>query len=387
MAIPRGFEERVLVVGAGVSGLTSALCLARAGFDVEVVAERLAPEIVSGAAGALWEWPPAVCGHHRNLSSLARSKSWCAVSYQVFDDLSGDEATGVVMRTANFYFTYRLEDRPHELRKLQELATRVHGLTRDVGLADLNGVDPSFGVRDAYAHSAPMIDTDRYMAWLRRQAEDAGVSITHGRIEGRLSQQERRLQQDFRVATIVNCAGLGATELHGAPLDAVRGALVRLRNDGGRIPRVEEAHCMAADGQNGDERVVFIVPRGTNGLVVGGLAETGQPGLEIGLHTHQPIREMYERCVAFLPVLREAEIDTDDPVRVGLMPFRRANVCLEREPGTNILHNYGHGGAGYSFSWGCAQEVTDRVRDMSRQLFRPILGRRDPVFHGTSMRL
>ena len=64
-----GSEKRarrgVLVIGAGVSGLTSALCLSRRGFDVTVVADRFAPRVTSVVAGALWEWPPAVCGHHQ----------------------------------------------------------------------------------------------------------------------------------------------------------------------------------------------------------------------------------------------------------------------------------------------------------------------------------
>jgi D-amino-acid oxidase len=382
MTIPRSREHRVLVVGAGVSGLTSALCLARAGFEVEVVADRFAPDVVSVVAGALWEWPPAVCGHHRDQTSLARSKDWSMVSYEIFDDLARDQRTGVSMRTANFYFRHRLEERPRELRKMWELASRVRGFVRDVGLAYLNGVDSAAGIRDAYAHLAPMIDTDLYMAWLRRQVEDAGVRIHRRRIEGRLSEQEPRLQQEFGVAAIVNCAGLGAIELHGASMYALRGALVRVRNDGRRMPRVDEAHCVSPDEQAGDQNFIFIVPRGRDILVLGGLAEIDEHDLDVGLHDHPPIRDMYERCVAFLPALRDAELDSDDPVRVGLRPFRRANVCLEREPGTGIIHNYAHGGAGFTFSWGCAHEVTERVRDMRTELWSPVVARREPVIAG-----
>ena len=56
-------NEKVLVIGAGVSGLTTSLCLLRRGFAVIVVAEKFAPYITSVVAGALWEWPPAVCGY------------------------------------------------------------------------------------------------------------------------------------------------------------------------------------------------------------------------------------------------------------------------------------------------------------------------------------
>ncbi len=46
--------------------------------------------------------------------------------------------------------------------------------------------------------------------------------------------------------------------------------------------------------------------------------------------------------------------------KVGLRPFRKAGVRLEPEKlldGRTIIHNYGHGGAGFTLSWACAEEV------------------------------
>src|SRR5258708_30886763 len=70
-------NETVLVIGAGVSGLTSALCLKQHGFRVTVVADHFAPRVTSVVAGALWEWPPAVCGYHQDQQALIRSKARC----------------------------------------------------------------------------------------------------------------------------------------------------------------------------------------------------------------------------------------------------------------------------------------------------------------------
>jgi len=47
-------------------------------------------------------------------------------------------------------------------------------------------------------------------------------------------------------------------------------------------------------------------------------------------------------------------------VSVGLRPSRK-EVRLEIESlssGRWAIHNYGHGGAGVTLSWGCADEVT-----------------------------
>jgi D-amino-acid oxidase len=53
---------------------------------------------------------------------------------------------------------------------------------------------------------------------------------------------------------------------------------------------------------------------------------------------------------------------------VGLRPVR-PSVRLEAEalPGGRVLwHNYGHGGAGVTLSWGCAAELTSAVLAGSR---------------------
>ncbi|MBW8882908.1 MAG: FAD-dependent oxidoreductase [Asticcacaulis sp.] len=54
--------------------------------------------------------------------------------------------------------------------------------------------------------------------------------------------------------------------------------------------------------------------------------------------------------------------------RVGLRPFRRGGIKLEVDQGTDLaqgrkvlIHNYGHGGAGITLAWGCADQVKDMV--------------------------
>lgn len=58
-----------------------------------------------------------------------------------------------------------------------------------------------------------------------------------------------------------------------------------------------------------------------------------------------------------------------DPARlikitVCLRPFRPAGPRLEAERfgGTTVVHNYGHGGSGWSLGWGCAAEATALAR-------------------------
>jgi D-amino-acid oxidase len=356
-------NPRVLVLGAGVSGLTTALCLARQGYGVTIVAERFAPQVTSVVAGALWEWPPAVCGHHHGQASLARSKKWCAESYQVFGALAANPATGVFLRPVTFYFRRPVAEDPVQRKKMNELRREVGRFKHDANLIAEHGVNPELELRDAYTHLAPMIDTDVYLGWLLDEARRLACRILKGKIVGRLRAHEGALAREFEADAIVNCCGMGAQELTDDPLYPLRGALIRVRNDGRAFPKITEAHCVSRTGSMTERGFIFIVPRGRDMLILGGLAEPNEWSVDIGLHNHEPIRTMYQRCLEFMPALRDAEIDAAEPVRVGIRPARRQSVRLEREPGSRIVHNYGHGGSGVTFSWGCATEVCAQIQE------------------------
>ena len=63
--------------------------------------------------------------------------------------------------------------------------------------------------------------------------------------------------------------------------------------------------------------------------------------------------------------------------RVGLRPFRRSGVRLERDrlrDGRTVIHNYGHGGAGFTLSWGCAREVLEAASFVQRSARVPRVG-------------
>ena len=107
---------RVLVIGGGVVGMTSALQLLQKGYKVTVVAKEFASPVASGKcitseiAGALWEWPPAVCGRHTDEKSLERSKVWCMDSYAKFMELAmKPKETGAYLRQSVFYFKNKVK--------------------------------------------------------------------------------------------------------------------------------------------------------------------------------------------------------------------------------------------------------------------------------------
>jgi D-amino-acid oxidase len=227
-----------------------------------------------------------------------------------------------------------------------------------------NKVNPNLGLQDAYTYLAPMIDTDTYIPWLYRQLKKAGVSIEPKKISGPLKDLEPEIKKEFDVDLIVNCTGLGSVKIaNDFNLSPHRGALLRAINDGSTIPRITTAHCMSFDKYQGNQNMIFIVPRGKNRLLLGGLVEPDEWSTDINLENYSLVKDMLDRCVEFLPVLKDIKLDPDEPVRAGLRPYRKHCIRLEREPGTSIIHNYGHGGSGITFSWGCANEVVSLAKN------------------------
>lgn len=367
-------ETKILVIGAGISGLTTAICLIEKGFSVVIVAEKFSPDIVSNVAGALWEWPPAACGKHGNPRSLERSKAWCMVSYGKFKTLQteyGSELTGIYLRKATFYFHDVLEALPEDLKKMNELAGKVDNFRRGLDIVpNTINLTSQQGIKDAYQLMAPMVDTDVYMQWLFEKVKNMGCEIIQEKIALNLIEHEQTLLDRFQCAAIVNCSGLGSIEIANDPsMYPLRGALVKVKDEKGLI---DGAHCIAhKETSNSEQDIVFIVPRGSKKTVIlGGLVQIHQWGQSMSL-SDPIIKRMYKGCLEFLPPLKSLPLDEKDSVRTGLRPFTQTNICVERVPATQIFYNYGHGGAGVTLSWGCAQETVDSIQAMLLQQNQP----------------
>lgn len=125
------YKVRVLIIGAGLSGLVTSLCLQRNGFKVTLVAANFAPEITSVVAAALWQWPlPALGEDDHDQISLTRSKKWWMASYDYFANLAFSPETGVFMRPVVVYFKHLLKDNPSDRSRMNELQDKVHHFRR-----------------------------------------------------------------------------------------------------------------------------------------------------------------------------------------------------------------------------------------------------------------
>jgi D-amino-acid oxidase len=178
----------------------------------------------------------------------------------------------------------------------------------------------------------------RYLPWLAARLAGLG-----GRIEKRTVASLDEVFRSEATSLVVNCTGLAAGELLDDPeLHPIRGQIVRVG------PGHARRFVQAASGPGA---LAYIIPR-PDCTVLGGTAQAGDWNERVDPATAAAIRD---RCVALEPALLDAPVLSH---AVGLRPGR-ARVRLETEdrPAGRIVHNYGHGGAGVTLSWGCADEV------------------------------
>ena len=307
-------------------------------------------------------------------------------AYNIWDAIAADPKraaiSGVQMKSSNFFFPCPIEEDSAQYMKMQEIeSSGVRGFSRAPSLIQKQGIDPRYGAVDAYEHLAPIIDTDRSMEWLMVLVQSKGAMFVTETIHGELFDQEDELRDRFGTDVIVNATRLSGLELAGdKTCFPLRGALVRIINDGTDFPKVESSLAITADAAH-DSEIVFILPRNDDILLLGGIAQPHEWNLDLTIDS-PVIQRMRARCENFLPGLKNARVDPDYPLAQGLRPARERNVRVERElrqhrvtangrerlEPSRIVHSYGQGGAGWSLSFGCAEDVAALVEDALHNL-------------------
>ncbi len=309
-------HRSVLVVGAGVSGLTTAITLAEAGLAVEVHTVVPPAETTSAAAGA--SWGPYQVTH--KLTSL-----WSEATLERLRELATDRSTGVRLVTGIDATREPLEP-PSWAQKLDSFRQcRPNELPE--------------GYIAGWWYRTAVIDMPVYLRYLASRLSEFDVGIKLERVGSlRLASKDR---------IVVNCSGVAARDLcDDRSVVPTKGQLVVAKN-----PGITKFFQDCADK---DEELVYILPHGDH-VVLGGSAAKGAFDLEPDARVAQAI---IERCARVEPRLNGARVLEH---RVGVRPSR-TEVRLEREG--NIIHNYGHGGAGLTLSWGCAATVLELVKEL-----------------------
>jgi len=301
--------QRVIVVGAGVVGLSCAVRLLEAGHQVDVVARDLPLETTSAVAAAIV--------YPYRAAPQSRVAAWTARSYAAFEKLASEPEAGVRMLTGTECLRSRQPD--------PWWADAVPALDRETSLPQ--------GYADGWTFVTPVVEMPVYLPWLHRRVLELGGTVT------RLGLAALPPGGDV----VVNCSGLGA-RLLGADTSVVPVS--------GQVVYVEQFGLERWWLDSGTpEGPTYVIPRSRD-VVVGGTDVEGDwsrtPSPEVA-------RSILERGARLVPEVAGARVLRH---KVGLRPAR-PEVRLEREG--RVVHCYGHGGAGVTLSWACAEEVAELV--------------------------
>ena len=297
-----------------MAGLTTAVLLAESGWRVNVIGDRI-PGATSLAAGAMWG-PYLV-------EPKDQVDEWSQLSLEIFGHLAEDPAAGVRL-TSGIEASRTAEAAP-------DWAATLPGF-RPCKLAEL----PT-GFTAGYRFTVPLIDMPVYLAYLQQRLSSAGGTV-----------EQRTLGSLAEVgpsSVIINCTGLGSRDLVPDPdLRPIRGQHVVVSNPG-------LTEFFSEDTGSSPDLLCFY-PHGDT-VVLGGTAIDDEGGLG---PDEEAASAILRRCVAVEPRLAGVRVLAH---RVGARPTRgRVRVEADRlADGTLVVHNYGHGGAGVTLSWGCAETV------------------------------
>lgn len=260
-----------------------------------------------------------------------RVARWGRLTLDRLTEMAADPATGV--RLATGIAASRTEQ-----------SEPIDWVTAMEGARPCDPAELPTGFVGGWRLAVPIVSMTVYLGYLLARLNRAGAQLRTVKFTSLAEAAELT-----GASVIVNCSGIGAHDLvPDAQVMPVRGQVIIAAN-----PGLSEFFVGVGDGSDGFS---YYFPHGDL-VLLGGTEESGNWSLEPDPATTERI---LRDCAAIEPRLRGAVVIAH---RVGLRPVR-PTVRLEAESlggGRRLVHNYGHGGAGVTLSWGCAMEVASAI--------------------------
>ncbi|GAA6061765.1 hypothetical protein JCM10212_000745 [Sporobolomyces blumeae] len=365
-------SRKVVVIGAGVVGLTAALALVQAGYKVRILARDLPQDVTSTAFASPWagaNWCP-----FKSLRDGPREAKW---ETETFKKLSELIPSGLAIA----------------LKGTRRFATSEEGLLghwyKDV-VPNYRILSPSECPPGAVGVSFDTLSVNapRYIQHLASLLASNGVEIERSTVR---SLDEAFDAFDGGVDIVVNATGLGAKSIAGVEdqgVRPIRGQTVLIKSD-----------CVKCTMDSSDpSSSAYIIPRPGGEVICGG--SYGVDNWDVSIDARD-VSRILTHCLRLDPAISsDGTIEGIDILRhnVGLRPSRASGPRVESEKvelplGRNggdrtrllvgsrkdrerenrrrkrvgtVVHAYGVGPAGYQQSWGIANEVVELVREATR---------------------
>ncbi|KAG9241673.1 FAD dependent oxidoreductase [Calycina marina] len=348
----------IVVIGAGVSGLTSALLLSKnPGYKITIIAKHMPGdfdiEYTSPWAGA----------NYMPVSDLPNSK-YERDTWPELARLAKDVPEAGIHFQQCVIYNRNKDPIPYSGPLPSELFTTspwFKDLFPDFKLLDRSELPP--GVDSGTSFTSVCLNLAIYLPWLAGQCLTNGVIIKRAVLK-HISEASSLHHSRKKADLIVNCSGLLASKLGGVmdtDVVPVRGITILVRNEAGAM------YCSSGTEAGPDQSMYIMTRAAGGGTILGG---TYQKGNWTPTVSDEEATAIMQRAVKLCPQLTNGKgIEALSVIhkRVGLRPLRQEGLRLVKERiGENwVVHNYGHAGWGYQASYGCSQRVKEIVDSIS----------------------
>ncbi|MCJ1316787.1 hypothetical protein MMC15_002108 [Xylographa vitiligo] len=331
----------VLVIGAGVIGLQTAVTLLRAGYAVSIVAEHWPgkgqPMYTSDWAGAHWRTHASV--EEKELCE------WDTETYRAWEEMVKQEEregrkgeSGLGVYTSLHYWD----------TQAPEITDGASSLWWSSVVSDFRVIPPSelpIGVYLGVSFSTFAVNVPKYLQYLLSSVERLGGRLiraqlpTEGGIEAAL-EKARALVGRSSIHAYINASGIGARRIaKDEAVEPIRGQTLLVKG---------EANCIATRLGKSKDDVRIVIPRPGSGSSIIGVSK--EPGIWDTSVSESSKQKFLYGCKELAPELlrKDGEFELLG-VQVGLRPARSGGPRVTAEVlvgGEFIIHEYGHSGAG-----------------------------------------
>ncbi|EMG46816.1 DAO1 D-amino-acid oxidase [Candida maltosa Xu316] len=348
----------VVVLGAGVVGLTTALELKRwnPDLDITVAGHHLPgdidPSYTSPYAGA--NWHSFATHEDKELQEIDKP------GYKKFLQLADSDPRSGVWKVDNvsMYTDYEVSNGKGNMKKF---IPWFKDFVDDFEIVDKSKLPQGIGF--AHKFKGVVVSVPTYLPYLVQQNKEIGNTIS--RIPNLFNIDDARKfhSSGKRADYVINATGLHANKIVGVNDKKlnfpVRGQVLLVKNNA----KIQ----LSVEGFPGvPNEMLYMMPRKEGGTIIGGCFFPGNTSI----HEDKELTErIIKRAVKFAPELIDPSYKNNPSkieivkVNVGFRPFREdgARVELDKERSW-LIHNYGAGAGGYQGSFGLAKKVVEIMK-------------------------
>ncbi|KAK2753250.1 hypothetical protein FQN54_007941 [Arachnomyces sp. PD_36] len=380
MAQQNSSKQHVVVIGAGVVGLQTSLFLLEEGYRVTTLAQFFPGDhdttYTSPMAGGQWR-SHAAPGQEQCDWDLETYKYWSDIidEEDKHPEIPFEEKSGLGRYPSHTYWNSLSSP---DLLHLKDNSPQNLWWTSHVPnfapLSPTSFPSTSPPIKLGVAYTSFTFNPEKHIKYLLNRVLGAGgrtiratLPTKEGGIIGAL-EEARRLAAaaEEEDPVFINATGLGArTFVPDDAMQPIRGQTIIVKGEAERI----STHLLfsdTTDSADSDERIAYVVPRkGTGTTIIGGTKQVGNWDTEPDEGVSRDILG-WARGLAPELVRGGGELEVLK-VQVGLRPGRKGGARVESEvlggaKGMRVVHAYGHAGAGFQNSVGCARKVVRLVK-------------------------